>query len=108
MGIGTIGIADEAVVNENKVYPNVQSTVIKAAVISCLIAAAIIVLIAFFDDTIHGEDYITSTYDIPLLSKIPDLSQTKSRKSGYYKYYKYAYYGKEKHHGETKVQEEKK
>ena len=94
-------IVDRAIVNNGKVSPNISGSALKWFVIGCVVAAAVIALLSILDDTIKSEDYILQTYDVPILSKIPDLNDDGSHGGyfGRYKYgYKYAYkYGK--HYG---------
>ena len=85
-------IVDSAIVNTTKVSPNVTSEVIKFFFIGAFIAAAVIILLSIIDDTIRGEDYILQTYNVPILSKIPDLTfDGEVRKGLFDKYEKYYY-----------------
>ena len=101
-------IVDSAIVNNGKVSPDITGNTLKWFFIGCVIAAAAIVLLSVLDETRRGEDYILQAYDVPILSKIPDLNDTGSRGGyfGRYKYgYKYAYkYGK--HYGYEKAASE--
>ena len=58
--------------------------------IGCVISAAIILLIEFFNDKLHSEDWLVNAYgeSIPLLSVIPDVENVNSRK-GYSSHYGY-------------------
>lgn len=84
-------IVDSAVVNNGKVSPDITGNVVKYFVIGCFLAAAVIVVLNLLDDTIRGEDYLVQTYDVPILSKIPDLTAEVSSGKGYYRKNKYAY-----------------
>ena len=44
-----------------------------------------IAIITVLDDTIRNEDYILQNYDIPILSKIPDLSEEDTKNNYAYK-----------------------
>ena len=92
-------IVDSAVINNGKVSPDITGNSMRWFLIGCFIAAAVIVLITILDDTIRSEDYILQTYDVPILSKIPDLNDNGTH-GGYFGKYKYGYsqkYGK--HYG---------
>ena len=67
-------IVDTAVVNLGKVSPNVTRNTMLATVVAALLVCAVIAVIAFFDDTIRSEDYLTDHYEYPILSRIPDLT----------------------------------
>ena len=42
-----------------------------------------VILADLFDDVIRGDDYLTQTYDVPVLGIIPDLSVQGGEKTGY-------------------------
>ncbi len=98
-------IVDSAIVNKGKVSPDITGNVIKLFIIGCILAAAAVVALTMLDDTIRAEDYLLQTYDVPILSKIPDLTAGDSG-SGYKYKYKYAYhyggYGKQAYSAEGK------
>lgn len=75
-------IVDSAVVNLGKVSPNVTGNTLQATLIGAFLAAALVVVIALFDDTIRSEDYLVDNYDLPILSRIPDLMDTPSHSKG--------------------------
>ena len=81
-------IVDSAVVKLGKVSPNVARNTMYAAFLAGVFAAAIIVLISLFDDTIHEESFLTDNYDAPILSRIPNLQRTADRGRHGYGYYK--------------------
>ena len=85
-------IVDTAVVNPNKVSPNITNSVIIAFLIGAVVTAAVFAVLIIFDDTIRGEDYLADNYDLPILARIPDLTSERSDdKYGYYK--SSGYYG---------------
>ena len=90
-----IEVVEYGKVNRNKVSPNVTATALQAAVLAVLIAAGVIALIIIFDDTIRNGDYIIATYDAPILSKIPELTEHGGKSYSHYgKYGRYGRYGK--------------
>ena len=80
-------LVDRAVVNRTKVSPDITKYAATGLLIGVLLAAAIIVLRTLLDDVIHDEDYLRNTYDLPVLSRVPDLYEKSSRKYGYYRSY---------------------
>ena len=71
-------------VNTAKVSPNVTRNTAMGMVIGFLLSCLVICIITIIDDTIRDEDYILQNYDLPILSKIPDLSEDETKS-------KYAY-----------------
>lgn len=78
-----------AEVNPNKVSPSITRYTLIGLLIGVVLACAVIVIRTLMDTTVHEDDDIFETLDIPVLTKIPDLY---SKGSGKYKYKKYAYY----------------
>lgn len=79
-------VVDYAVVAAKRSSPSYLKNTAIGAVLGFAIAAAIIVISYLRDDIIHSEEYITKTYpNIPLLTVVPDLINTKSDGYGYYK-----------------------
>lgn len=54
-------------------YPNTSFYTVIAALIGAIIAFIIVFIVDFFDNTIKGEEYFTSNFDVPLLGSIPDF-----------------------------------
>ena len=54
-------------------YPNTSFYTVIAAFIGAIIAFVIIFIVDSFDNTIKGEEYFTSHFDVPLLGSIPDF-----------------------------------
>lgn len=72
--------------NLQKVSPSITRYTATGFVIGALLAAAVIVVFALKDNTIHDEDYLIQADDYPLLAKIPDLFETGTGKYSYKKY----------------------
>ena len=68
-------VVDSAVVNNAKISPNVTRNVIFAFIIGVVLAAAVIAVLVILDDTIRDDDYLTNTYDFPILSRIPNITK---------------------------------
>lgn len=81
-------VVDSAIVNYNKVSPDVTGDAIKLFLIGAALMALVISFFAIIDDTIVNEDHVTQKYDIPILAVIPDIDSS-NKVTGYYeKYYK--------------------
>lgn len=80
----TMEVVDSAIPNLSKVGPSISKYTAIGLFLGVFLAAAVIVVIAILDDTIHDEDYIISKYDYPILAKVPDLMSNSSSKYGYY------------------------
>ena len=85
-------IVEDPVLNKTQVYPvNTSVTMIKVFILVCLVAAALVAVYSIIDDTIRTEDYLMRTYELPILTVIPDF---KSGSQSKYYYYKGGYYGR--------------
>ncbi len=77
-------LVDQAVIKNRKVSPNITKNTALGFIIGAFIAAAIVVILELLDDVIHDDDYLTQTFDLPVLARIPDLFERSSSKYGYY------------------------
>lgn len=77
-------VVDSAIPIFEKVNPSISKNTVLGAMIGFILCAMVIVVIDILDDTIHDEEHILSTYDYPILAKIPDLMSRGSQKYGYY------------------------
>lgn len=79
-------IVDYAVIAAKRSSPSYTKNTVIGALAGFIMAAAIVVISYLRDDIIHSEDYLTKTYpNIPLLTVVPDLINTKSNGYGYYR-----------------------
>lgn len=76
-------VVDSAIPDTTKVAPNITGYTTKGLAIGVLISAALLVVLAILDDTIHDEEYVLRTYDYPILGRIPDLLNTGNKSYGY-------------------------
>ncbi len=83
----TMAVVDSAIPKTQKVAPSITKYTAVAMFLGVFAAAAVIVVIAVMDDTIHDEEYVIQTYDYPILAKVPNLlsANTKSYAYNYYK-----------------------
>ena len=77
-------VVDSAIPVLEKVEPSVTKFTVIGFMVGILVAGALVVVAAINDDTIHDEDYVLSTYEYPILAKVPDLLNTGNKKYGYY------------------------
>lgn len=71
-------IVDYAVVPTGKASPNVSKNMLIGAVAGGILASLAVVILELMDDQIHDPDYLSRTYDIPVLAVIPDLRYSQS------------------------------
>ncbi|MDO5141391.1 MAG: Wzz/FepE/Etk N-terminal domain-containing protein [Eubacteriales bacterium] len=84
----SIRIVDRAVVADEKSSPNITRYTMIGVLLGLVASCFVVVLMVMFDDLIKDEDYLTQTYDVPVLAVIPDLlgkgSDGYYRQGGYY------------------------
>lgn len=71
-------IVDYAVVPAKKDSPSLIKSTAIGAVLGFFLTCGVVVVQDLMDDLIHDADYLTQTYDVPVLAVIPDLLSTKS------------------------------
>lgn len=71
-------IVDYAVVPAKKDSPSLIKSTAIGAVLGFFLTCGVVVVQELMDDLIHDADYLTQTYDVPVLAVIPDLLSTKS------------------------------
>ena len=80
----SIKIVDYAETPQSRVSPNYIRYAMRGFLEGIVLCAGVILLIAYFDDEIHNEDYLLNAYEYPILASIPDLTSKSSGKYGYY------------------------
>ena len=88
----SIKIVDYAVTPHSRVSPNYIQYAGIGLLLGIVLCSGVILLIAYFDDQIHDEDYLLNNYQYPILATIPDLMSKSAGKYGYY--YGSSAYGK--------------
>ena len=76
-------IVDYAVVPAKKGSPSLIKSTAIGAVLGFFLTCGVVVVQELMDDLIHDADYLTQTYDVPVLAVIPDLLSTKSSNDYY-------------------------
>lgn len=93
----SVRVVDYAVVPSGKVSPSISKYTLIGMLLGMLVSCGIIAVIEIMDDTVRTEDYLLQNFgEVPLLAAIPDMLDTRSKGSYYYKkhgYYKHGYYG---------------
>lgn len=79
----SVRIVDYAVVPSKKCSPSLTKNTMLGALLGIVISCGVIVVMQLTDDQIHDPDYLSKTYEIPVLAVIPDLLTHGSGK-GYY------------------------
>ncbi len=77
-------LVDKAVIKNRKVSPNITKNTALGFIVGAFLAAAVVIILELLDDVIHNDDYLTHTFDLPILARIPDLFEKQSNKYGYY------------------------
>ena len=78
-------IVDYAVVPAKKDSPRITKNTILGMLVGIVIACGIIIVQELMDDEVHDADYLTDTFDIPVLAVVPELTLN-STGCDYYKY----------------------
>ncbi len=79
-----VEVVDYAVTPHTRVSPNYMKYAAVGLLFGIVMASGAVLLISFFDDVIHDEDYLLQNYDAPVLATIPDLLAKTPKKYGYY------------------------
>jgi capsular polysaccharide biosynthesis protein len=69
----SVSVVELAMPNTVPVAPNIFKYTVLGFILGAFAAALVIAVIAIFDDTIYGEEYILETFDAPILAKVPNL-----------------------------------
>lgn len=82
-------VVDSAIAVTKKVAPSITMFTAVGFVLGVLLSVVLLVILALLDNTVHDEEYILNNYGYPILAKIPDLTNTGSKRGKYsYSYYK--------------------
>ncbi len=85
MSGGVMNLMDEALVPTSPVSPNVPTNVVIGMLLGFVAVCAVIIIMELLDDKIHDTDFLTQTFELPVLAVIPDLMQTHSETSAYHR-----------------------
>lgn len=77
-------VAEDAIPQLKKIGPSNSKCTLVGLLVGAFGAAAVLVVIAMRDDTVHDEEYVLRTYDYPILAKVPNLLSTGTKHYAYY------------------------
>ena len=80
----SVEVVDYAVTPHTRVSPSYMKYAAVGLLFGMVLCSAVVLLISYFDDVIHDEDYLLQNYDAPVLATIPDLMAKTPKKYGYY------------------------
>ncbi len=80
----SVVVVDYAVTPHERVSPSYTKYAAIGFLLGFVFCSAVVLIVSFFDDVIHDEEYLLQTYDVPVLATIPDLTVKNSGKYGYY------------------------
>lgn len=66
-------IVDYAVVPAEKNSPSILKNTMIGAILGFVLACGVVVVMELMDEQIHDSDYLSQTYELPVLAVIPDL-----------------------------------
>lgn len=81
----SVRIVDYAVRPAKRSSPSYVRNAVIAAVLGAMLTAAIIIFNDMMDEQIHDTDYLTKTYNLPVLAVIPDLLSKQDSSNYYYR-----------------------
>lgn len=79
----SVRIADYAVVPSQKASPSTTRNTMIGAIIGILLVCVVLVVLELTDELIHDSDYVSQTYEFPVLAVIPDLLNNSKPSSQY-------------------------
>lgn len=80
----SVEVVDYAVTPHTRVSPSYIKYAAIGLLAGIVLASAVVLVISYFDDVIHDEDYLLQSFDAPILATIPDLTAKSTKKYGYY------------------------
>lgn len=84
----SVRTVDFAVKPGRKSSPNITKNTALGLVAGFILSCGVIILLELLDEQIRSEEYLTQTYDLPVLAAVPDLfKQSGGSKYGYGGYY---------------------
>lgn len=81
----SVRIVDYAVQPVKRSSPSYSRNAVIGAVLGALLVSAIVIVNDLMDEQIHDTDYLTKTYNLPVLAVIPDLLAKQDSSNYYYR-----------------------
>lgn len=78
-------IVDYAVTPVNQDSPNLLKNTVLGVLLGFVLACAVVIVEELLDNLIYDSDYLSQTYDLPVLAVIPDLQSGKRSSNSYYR-----------------------
>lgn len=84
----SVRTVDFAVRPTAKSSPSITKNVALGLIVGMILSCGVIVLLELLDEQIRDEEYLTQTYELPVLAAVPDLLKSgEASKYGYGSYY---------------------
>ena len=84
----SVRTVDFAVRPTMKSSPSITKNVALGLIVGMILSCGVIVLLELLDEQIRDEEYLTQTYELPVLAAVPDLLKSgEASKYGYGSYY---------------------
>ena len=84
----SVRTVDFAVRPTTKSSPSITKNVALGLIVGMILSCSVIVLLELLDEQIRDEEYLTQTYELPVLAAVPDLLKSgEASKYGYGSYY---------------------
>ncbi len=80
----SVEVVDYAVTPHTRISPSYMKYAAVGLLLGIVLCSVVALLISYFDDVIHDEDYLLQNFQAPVLATIPDLLAKTPKKYGYY------------------------
>ena len=77
-------VVDSAIADTKKVAPSISMFTAAGFILGLIGTIVVLIIMVLMDNTVHDDEYVIKTYDYPILAKIPDLTESGTRKYAYY------------------------
>lgn len=81
----SMAVVDSAKANLERVAPSQTKYTAIGFILGSLASLLVLIVLAMLDNTIHDEEFILNNFNYPILAKVPDLTNTGTKKYAYYK-----------------------
>ena len=81
----SVRLVSAAVPELGKVSPNVSKDTAIGFLLGIVLCCGVIIVLDLLDDVVRDDEYITKTYDYPILARVPDMLTQDSGRYGLYK-----------------------
>lgn len=81
----SVKVIDYAIVGE-RVSPNIQANMLRGLIFGFLLSCLFVILKEIFDMRVKDEDELEQWFKVPILGVIPDITNSQTKRQGYYSY----------------------